>query len=47
MQLDLKSINKSWTLFLDRDGVINEEVAGEYILNWKGFFFHRGSPGSF
>ena len=47
MQLDLKSINKSWTLFLDRDGVINEEVAGEYILNWKGFFFTEGALEAF
>ncbi|MCW3120918.1 MAG: hypothetical protein JWQ38_410, partial [Flavipsychrobacter sp.] len=30
--LNIKSgIDKSWTLFLDRDGVINVESVGSYI----------------
>jgi D-glycero-alpha-D-manno-heptose 1-phosphate guanylyltransferase len=41
--LDLKNIDKTWTLFLDRDGVINEEVVGEYILYWDGFIFTDGA----
>ena len=41
--LDVKSIDKTWTLFLDRDGVINEEVVGEYVLSWDGFLFSKGA----
>jgi D-glycero-alpha-D-manno-heptose 1-phosphate guanylyltransferase len=40
--LDLKKIDKSWTLFLDRDGVINEERFGEYVLHWGEFIFSKG-----
>lgn len=35
-------IDKSWTLFLDRDGVINVESVGSYITNWSEFNFHEG-----
>ena len=41
--LDLKSIDKSWTLFLDRDGVINLERLGKYVLNWSEFEFLDGA----
>jgi len=41
-QLDLHQIDKSWTLFLDRDGVINEERFGEYVLHWGEFIFGTG-----
>ena len=41
-QLDLSMIDKSWTLFLDRDGVINEERLGEYVLHWGEFIFGKG-----
>lgn len=30
-ELDLTAIDKDWTLFLDRDGVINEDKPGSYI----------------
>jgi D-glycero-alpha-D-manno-heptose 1-phosphate guanylyltransferase len=40
--LDLTQIDKSWTLFLDRDGVINEERVGEYVLHWGEFIFSKG-----
>ena len=40
--LDLKIINSEWTVFLDRDGVINEEKLGEYILHWDYFIFSHG-----
>ena len=40
--LELTDIDKSWTLFLDRDGVINEEKLGEYILHWNYFIFSTG-----
>jgi histidinol-phosphate phosphatase family protein len=35
-------IDKSWTLFLDRDGVINIESVGSYITSWSEFQFHDG-----
>lgn len=41
--LDLKSIDKQFTLFLDRDGVINEERTDDYVLNWDQFKFYDGS----
>jgi D-glycero-D-manno-heptose 1,7-bisphosphate phosphatase len=39
--IDLK-IDKNWTLFLDRDGVINHEKKGDYIRNWDEFKFLEG-----
>ncbi|MCB9064811.1 MAG: HAD-IIIA family hydrolase [Chitinophagales bacterium] len=36
-------IHKGWTLFLDRDGVINEEHVGHYITSWDEFKFCEGS----
>src|SRR5437868_5048686 len=38
--LHLENINAQWTLFLDRDGVINYEKENEYILNWSEFEFY-------
>jgi D-glycero-alpha-D-manno-heptose 1-phosphate guanylyltransferase len=40
--LDLKQIDSNWTLFLDRDGVVNEEKLGEYVLHWDEFIFSKG-----
>jgi D-glycero-D-manno-heptose 1,7-bisphosphate phosphatase len=40
MTFDLSHIDKSWTLFLDRDGVINYENPGTYVRNWKEFIFY-------
>lgn len=37
------SIDKSWTLFLDRDGVINEELIGSYVTEWDEFRFCKGA----
>ena len=31
--------DQSWTLFLDRDGVINERLPGAYIKDWNDFQF--------
>ncbi len=42
--LDLKSVNKDWTLFLDRDGVINYEKEDDYIRDWREFRFYEGVP---
>ena len=40
--LDLKTIDKSWTLFLDRDGVINHEKHMAYVTNYLEFQFYDG-----
>ncbi len=36
-------IDKSWTLFLDRDGVINVKKENDYIKKWEDFSFVEGS----
>jgi D-glycero-D-manno-heptose 1,7-bisphosphate phosphatase len=41
--LNLTDINKSWTLFLDRDGVINIEKHLDYIHTWDEFKFYDGA----
>jgi len=38
--------DKSWTLFLDRDGVINVETVGSYITSWDEFKFSEGAVGA-
>jgi len=30
----METIDKDWSLFLDRDGVINELLEGQYISSW-------------
>lgn len=40
--LNLASINQSWTLFIDRDGVLNHEKKEDYIRNWSEFTFYEG-----
>ena len=43
MNLPLHKIDKSWTLFLDRDGVINHEKQDDYIHTWDEFTFYEGA----
>lgn len=45
--IDLSLIDKSWTLFLDRDGVINEDKLGSYIFHPGEFVFMEGAPALF
>ena len=40
--LDINEIDKNWTLFLDRDGVINYEKQNDYIHTWSEFKFYEG-----
>ena len=35
-------IDSSWSLFLDRDGVINERIFGSYVLSKQDFIFKEG-----
>ena len=37
------NINKSWSLFLDRDGVINKKIENDYVKHWIEFEFLEGS----
>lgn len=39
---NLNDITKDWTLFLDRDGVINIEKHEDYIHTWEEFVFYPG-----
>lgn len=41
--MDRLNIDNSWSLFLDRDGVINEEIHGSYVTNWTEFKFCDGA----
>lgn len=38
MSLEL-NIDESWTLFLDRDGVINKKLENDYVKSWEEFEF--------
>ncbi len=42
--LSLDQVNKEWTLFLDRDGVLNHEKNNDYVLNRAEFRFYEGVP---
>lgn len=44
MMLTLEQVNNDWTLFLDRDGVLNHEKNNDYVLNWDEFRFYDGVP---
>lgn len=44
MNLKYLDIDKSWTLFLDRDGVINKKLPDDYIKTWEEFEFLPGVP---
>ncbi len=43
MDLGKLPIDKTWTLFLDRDGVINLLYPSDYVKKWSEFFFLEGS----
>ena len=39
----MKKFDKTWTLFLDRDGVINDRLPEQYVTKWDDFDFIVGS----
>jgi histidinol-phosphate phosphatase family protein len=39
MSLSTLNIDPSWTLFLDRDGVINRRIVDDYVKKWEDFEF--------
>jgi histidinol-phosphate phosphatase family protein len=44
---ELQLIDNSWTVFIDRDGVINYEKKDDYIRNWREFKFYEGVKDAF
>lgn len=40
----LKQIQNNWTLFLDRDGVINQRLHGDYVKSISEFRFLKDVP---
>jgi len=42
MSLSTLHIDKTWTLFLDRDGVINRRIVDDYVKKWDEFEFLEG-----
>jgi D-glycero-alpha-D-manno-heptose 1-phosphate guanylyltransferase len=40
--LELQKIDNTWTIFIDRDGVINHEKKEDYIRNGQEFQFYDG-----
>ncbi len=44
MSIDHWNIDGTWTLFLDRDGVINERIMGGYVTNPNEFEFLPNAP---
>lgn len=35
----MTKLKSGWTLFLDRDGVINKRIPGDYVKKWEEFTF--------
>ncbi|MEO8720825.1 MAG: HAD-IIIA family hydrolase [Ginsengibacter sp.] len=44
---NIKNINAEWTLFIDRDGVVNHEKHLDYIHTWDEFKFYEGVKEAF
>jgi histidinol-phosphate phosphatase family protein len=42
MNLNQLQIDRTWTLFLDRDGVINRRIVDDYVKTWDQFVFLPG-----
>lgn len=44
--IDFSKIDKTWTLFLDRDGVINQRIPGGYVTKREDFVFLANVKGA-
>ncbi len=42
MTINDLQIDNTWTLFLDRDGVINKKIDDDYVRSWEQFEFLPG-----
>src|SRR3954471_3503398 len=42
VKLSQLKVDKTWTLFLDRDGVINLHYPNDYVKRWDEFYFLEG-----
>jgi methyl halide transferase len=38
----LKAIDRTWTLFLDRDGVLNQRIPDDYVRRWEDWHWKPG-----
>ncbi len=47
MNLQDFHIDRNWTLFLDRDGVINRRIPRGYVTRWEDFEFLQGVRDAF
>ena len=46
MDINKLQTDKTWTLFLDRDGVINRRPVNDYVKRWDEFEFLPGVTGA-
>ncbi|HRN78860.1 MAG TPA: HAD-IIIA family hydrolase [Ferruginibacter sp.] len=46
-RIPYSAIHPNWSLFLDRDGVINVEKENDYINSWDEFKFYEGIENAF
>jgi len=47
MNLQDLNIDRSWTIFIDRDGVINSRLIDDYVKSWSEFHFEKGVQDAF
>ncbi|MCB9409850.1 MAG: HAD family hydrolase [Mycolicibacterium sp.] len=43
-KLVMERAGRQWCLFVDRDGVINRRIAGDYVRRWSDFEWLRRAP---
>ena len=41
MPISTATMNSQWTLFLDRDGIVNERIVGDYVRRENQFIFRE------